>query len=140
MRAYFAVVALLLVSPAQARPVLLLSHLQSYYAGGSSCVERFWLEWEGADSDITNVKLSIELVSTQDEPLLETLRIEGLGAHPTDNRVEAAIETARCLSGTPRIVVRAAVKNVEGKAVDLIRGKNLRLGKVHHYPITIVTQ
>ncbi len=124
-------------APAQAEPVLQLSHLQHLYAGGGGCAERFWLEWRGARSEIRDIRLVIEIEAPGEESLRETLVVARLGTSIADQAQEAVMETPRCLSGPPRLVVRSATAHVEGRAVDLLKTHGLRIARVQRLPLVI---
>jgi hypothetical protein len=132
-----AICGLLTSLPTHAEAVLRLSHLQHLYAGGGACAERFWLEWRDSKSEIRNIALTIEIQSKGEESLTETLRVERIGVSTADNAAEATIETARCLSGHPRLVVRAATASIGGKQINLLTANLLRIGMIERLPLTI---
>ena len=127
----------LIAVPVQAESVLTLSHLQHFYAGGGGCGERFWLEWRDSSSEISNIEITVEVHSKEKESITETLRVDQLGIHTADNTTETTIETPRCLTGRPQIVVRAASASIAGEQIDLLKSKVLRIEKAKRIPLGI---
>ncbi|MBS1189002.1 MAG: hypothetical protein H6R10_794 [Rhodocyclaceae bacterium] len=124
---------------AQAQPSLLFSHVQHFYAGGGGCAERFWLEWENAAAKITDIEVQVELRSESDEALSQMLRVARLGTTTADRASEVLLETPRCLSGRPSIVVRQASATAGGRRIDLLQSGQLRAGQTKRYPVSIGT-
>lgn len=122
---------------AQAQSNLLLSHIQHFYAGGGGCVERFWLEWANSDVEITDVKIQIGLQAKGEEPMAQTLSVARLGTTVSDRTSEVLLETPRCLSGHPSIVIRKASATVLGQRVNLLQSRQLQVGQAERYPLVI---
>ena len=122
---------------AHAASALHVSHLQHAYAGGGSCVESFWLYWNDLDSEITDIALLVEVSSKEQQSMTGTLHVERLGFTVADNRDEASFETPQCLSGKPRLTIRAASGTIQGARVDLLTSKRLRIAKVETFPLRI---
>lgn len=130
----------LMICTAHAQPILLLSHVQHFYAGGSGCADRFWLEWSGADIEISTIQIHLEWRSKGDDSLFDILKLDRLGTTAMDRTAEVVVETARCLSGSPRIVVRGASALMAGKPIDLLHKKQLRITSVEKYPVSLGRQ
>ena len=121
----------------QAQSALLLSHVQHFYIGGGGCAERFWLEWENSEAEITGIEIQIELRAEGEENMAQTLSVARLGTTVSDRASEILLETPSCLSGHPNIIVRKASATVSGRSVNLIQSSQLRVGQVERYPLVI---
>ena len=137
MRLLLAVAWVIFVFPAHAASALHMSHLQHVYAGGGGCAEMFLLYWDDLESEISDVALLVEVSSKGQRSMTETLRVERLGFTTADNKDQASFETPQCLSGKPRLTVRAASGVIHGARVDLLRSKTLQIGKVETFPLSI---
>lgn len=138
MRLLLAIAAIAVSLSAHADSALHLSHLQHIYAGGGGCAERFWLHWDDLDSDITEIEVLIEVSAKGQRSMTATLRLERLGTTAIDDKNEASVETPQCLSGKPRLTIRAASGVVHGKRIDLLRSGMLRIDKPATYPVRII--
>lgn len=137
MRIFLAAVATMAAFSANADSALHVSHLQHFYAGGGGCAERFWLYWDNTELEITDIELLVAVTSKGQRGMEETLHLERLGFTTSDNKDEVSFETPQCLSGNPRLTIRAASAIIRGTRVDLLDRKMLRIDKVETFPFRI---